>query len=216
MYLFALRLFLLVSINLYSQKVLATPEYKNQTLVAIDQLDEKSDSWIEDEKISKKVKEIKFVEHYDRFLGYEAVLSKDFKKLGGIGGLLNINEVRLNIVRYEGDDNSRFYYARIVYNGDGWAHLENKAYLIINETERIVLEGYGQTDSSVDYCSSFCVNTEGIRVVIPDEVMLKMSQANSIEISVRGNNKSFDAYFKDDHHAQVRKFIDLYDDVGRR
>ena len=217
MYLFTFRLFLLVSISLYSQKVFATPEYKNQTMIAIDQLDEKSESWIEDEKISEKINKIKFVEHYDRYLGHELVLPKDFKKLGGIGGLLNTNEVRLNIVRHESDDSSRFYYARIAYEGYGWAHLENRIYLIINETERIVLEGYGKVDSAVGICSrSLCLNGEGIRVIIPDEVMLKMSQANSIEISVRGNNKSFDAYFKDDHHAQVRKFIGLYDDVGRQ
>lgn len=40
--------------------------------------------------------------------------------------------------------------------------------------------------------------------------MVKMSKANSIEILVEGDRKSFEGYFKKDHHAQVRKFVQMY------
>jgi hypothetical protein len=150
---------------------------------------------------------------FDRFTGTSRIGPKKPKPLAGGGGLIS-TDLYFAVVRNVPKDGSPSFYARVYYQGLGWAFLNGTVQFLIDGKDQVEITGpSSEAERGVTrICTGGrgCLVTEGERIPMSDSLVAQLARAHSIEVRANGTKASLERWFKKDHHAELRLLARRY------
>ncbi|WP_162782109.1 hypothetical protein [Arenimonas caeni] len=157
---------------------------------------------IDQKKVERQ--DVDLVFNGDRFTGLQRISPNKAKPIGGTG---MFTTVTWNTVFARDEKGATSYYVRIIYEGYGWLFLTGEVILLIDGTERVILQGpSSEAQREVLACGSpaGCKVQEGLRVPVEEPVVSRLARAQSVEVRLNGRSQYVQGHLKPYHQAGIR------------